>query len=399
MLKNKNILLAVCGSIAAYKAAFLTRLLIKEGAQVKIILSSDAEQFISKLTLSTLSKHQVFSKISNEEEWNNHVDLGLWADLMLIAPATANTIAKMANGICDNMILATYLSAKCPVYIAPAMDLDMWAHPSTQKNCSILLDHGNYLIDVGDGELASGLHGKGRMAEPEEIIYKISAHFNRGELALKDLKVLITAGPTREYIDPVRYITNHSSGKMGYAIAKSFAEQGAQVELISGPTSLELSHENISITAVETAQEMFEATEKKYRDQDVMILSAAVADYTPLEYSDQKIKKQNADLSIQLKKTTDIAQYLGQHKLKDQVLVGFALETNNEIEHAKLKLKKKNLDFIILNSLNDKGAGFGHDTNKISILSKDGSIKSYELKTKAAVAKDITEYFIAHCLH
>lgn len=396
MLQDKKILLGVCGSIAAYKAASLVRLLTKAGAEVKVIMTTSASDFITPLTLATLSKNPVLTQFSTSEtgEWNNHVELGLWADLMLIAPASANTLAKMANGLCDNLLLATYLSARCPVYFAPAMDLDMYQHPATKANLERLKSFGNILINAEHGELASGLVGTGRMAEPENIVKELETAFGKKK-ALSGKQVLITAGPTYEAIDPVRFIGNHSSGKMGYAIAKAAADQGAQVNLVSGPTHLSISHPNITVYQVTSAQEMFEKSKAIFKDSHLAILAAAVADYRPQQVASQKIKKQNADLNIALTKTEDIAANLGKLKTKKQVMVGFALETENEEINAKKKIESKNFDLIVLNSLNDKGAGFGHDTNKISIIDKQNKIRKFELKTKEEVAQDIVDTIIS----
>lgn len=394
MLEGKNILLGVCGSIASYKSAELTRLLVKAGANVKIVMTKDAKAFITPLTLSTLSKNQVFSEYYQADtgQWNNHVELALWADLILIAPITANTLAKFASGGCDNLLSACYLSAKCPVMFAPAMDLDMWQHPSTKKNIQTLLNYGNILIKPGKGELASGLHGEGRMEEPETIYQQVIHHFEFEQL-LKGKHILVTAGPTFEPIDPVRFIGNHSSGKMGFAIAELCAKLGAHVNLISGPVALDVHHQNIKRTNVTTAEEMLNAVDDTFADCDVCIMSAAVADYTPTEKAEQKIKKSDTEFNITLKKTTDILQYLGSIK-KNQILVGFALETEKEEEHAEIKLQKKNLDFIVLNSLNDAGAGFRGDLNKITIIKKGGEKTKYDLKSKSEVAMDIINTLI-----
>jgi phosphopantothenoylcysteine decarboxylase/phosphopantothenate--cysteine ligase len=391
MLKGKKIILAVSGSIAAYKSAFLCRLLIKSGAVVKVVMTENAKDFIPALTLSTLSKNPVFSSVSGEDGWNNHVELGLWADAMLIAPATANTLAKMANGICDNMLSAVYLSAKCPVFFAPAMDLDMWAHPSTQNNVKKIISFGNIFIDVEDGELASGLEGKGRMAEPEKIIEILSAYFAKKQ-DLIGKKVLITSGPTVEPIDPVRFISNHSTGKMGMAIAEEMAERGAEVIFVSGPVQTYPSNPNIKIIKVKSADEMYQAALSNFDNSNVIVLTAAVADYTVADYSAEKIKKKNEEgIILELKKTKDIAAELGRLKKENQFMVGFALETENFIENANKKIVSKNLDMIVLNSLRDEGAGFGHDTNKISIIEKSGSLTAYELKTKKEVSVDIVD--------
>lgn len=391
MLEGKHILLGISGSIAAYKCAALTRLFVKAGAEVKIILSPAAAEFITPLTLATLSKNPVHSQfVKNEQgEWTNHVDLALWADIMLIAPATANTLSKMANGICDNLLLATYLSAKCPIWFAPAMDLDMFLHPSTKKNISNLLSYGNQMIDAESGELASGLIGTGRMAEPEKIFETICAELIPTK-KFQNKKVLITAGPTYEAIDPVRFIGNHSSGKMGFALAEEFAKQGAHVILVAGPSKEVSNHPSIKRINVTSAAQMYDAVLLEYYNSDIAVMSAAVADYTPVQVSDTKIKKQEDHFSIELTKTKDILKSLGETKT-NQILIGFALETNNEEENALKKLKNKNLDFIVLNSLQNAGAGFGHQTNQITILKKDGSKIEYPLKSKEEVAKDIVE--------
>lgn len=386
-LKNKKILLGVTGSIAAYKAAPLIRLLIKAGAEVQVLMTEAATTIITPLTLSTLSKKEVYTSIHTESAWNNHVDLGLWADIILIAPLTATTLAKMTIGLCDNILLATYLSAKCPVLVAPAMDLDMWKHPSTQQNIEKIKSFGNHIIPVGDGELASGLVGKGRMAEPDEIVqYLIDFFNNRKELSGK--KALVTAGPTYEPIDPVRFIGNRSSGKMGIAIAEVLAMKGASVELILGPTHLSTSQSNINITQVETAQQMYEAAIRFFPKMDMAVMAAAVADYRPQEVAHQKIKKKEGGMSIPLTRTPDIAATLGANKKNNQLLIGFALETSDELANAKKKLIKKNFDLIVLNSLQDKGAGFKHDTNKVSLITAS-SITAFPLKLKKEVAVDI----------
>jgi len=389
MLKDKNIILGVCGSIAAYKAATLVRLLVKAGANVKVILTSDAANFITPLTLATLSKNPVYTQYFEEETgvWSNHVELGLWADYLLVAPASANTIAKMAKGLCDNLLTAVYLSAKCPVLFAPAMDLDMWAHESTQQNVSQLLSYGNILIPPGTGELASGLHGQGRMAEPEEILVFLEQLIKKG-LPLFGTKVLVTAGPTYEAIDPVRFIGNHSSGKMGFAIADQFAAMGAEVTLITGPTA-EKSAQQLRRIDVLSAADMLDACLREFSEAKITVMSAAVADYTPVQAAAQKIKKSEEQFQLQLKKTTDILASLGKLKTAQQILVGFALETENEEVHAKAKLIKKNLDLIVLNSLNDKGAGFKMDTNKITIFNQASEKTVFEMKSKSEVAKDI----------
>lgn len=395
MLKGKNILLGVCGSIASYKSAYLTRLLVKSGANVKVIMTNEAKSFITPLTLSTLSKNPVYSDYYNETtgEWNNHVDFGLWADYLILAPVTANTLAKLANGLCDNLLAATYLSAKCPVYFAPAMDLDMWKHPSTRENISRLERYGNIQINPGYGELASGLIGEGRMAEPEEIIAFLEAHIKK-TLPLSGKRALITAGPTYEPIDPVRFIGNHSSGKMGFALAEELSMQGAEVMLISGPSSERTISNSIVRIDVGSSGEMLNEVVRHFEESDITIMSAAVADYRPKEISREKIKKQNAEFNLELVKTTDILSELGKRKQRNQILVGFALETENEEQNAKDKLLRKNLDFIVLNSLKDKGAGFKADTNKVTIIDKNLELTTYSLKTKQEVAKDICQKII-----
>ncbi|WP_283642476.1 bifunctional phosphopantothenoylcysteine decarboxylase/phosphopantothenate--cysteine ligase CoaBC [Croceibacter atlanticus] len=391
LLSGKKVLIGVTGGIAAYKSALLVRQFIKYGAEVKVVMTPSAKDFVTPLTLSTLSKNEVFSSFFNEDDenakWNNHVDLGLWADLMVIAPATANTLSKMASGTSDNLLLATYLSAKCPIYFAPAMDLDMYKHPSSLNSFKTLQSFGNIMIPAGSGELASGLHGEGRMAEPEEIAAFIEQHLT-ASAPLLNKKVIITAGPTYEAIDPVRFIGNHSSGKMGYELAKQAAKQGAKVILVSGPSSLNISDESVTLIRVNTAQQMYDAVHKYYDSVHVGIAAAAVSDYRPKVVADQKIKKAGEEMTIVLEKSPDILLSMGQKK-KNQLLVGFALETENEIANAKKKLEKKNLDFIVLNSLNDKGAGFKKDTNKITIIDKAHNSKSFDLKSKAEVAKDI----------
>lgn len=395
MLKGRKILVGVTGSIAAYKAAIFVRLLTKAGAEVKVIMTNAAKDFISPLTLATLSKNPALSEFTKgkDGEWNNHVELGLWADLFVVAPASANSIAKMANGLCDNLLLATYLSARCPVMFAPAMDLDMYQHPSVQSNMKKLQGFGNILIEANHGELASGLVGQGRMSEPEELLEAISIFFDQNA-PLKGKKVLITAGPTYEAIDPVRFIGNYSSGKMGFAIALEAAKNGAEVTLVSGPTHLEINHPLIHIVNVKSGQEMFEACEKAYASSNINIFAAAVADYAPSYPTDQKIKKKSENFEVAMSKTIDIAKTLGAKKSKDQLNIGFALETNDELNNAKNKIEAKNFDLIVLNSLQDKGAGFGHDTNKISLIDKANNIQHFELKTKAEVAKDIIRTII-----
>ena len=395
MLTGKKILLGVCGSIAAYKSAILIRLLVKKGATVRVIMTHDAVNFITPLTLSTLSKNPVLVNYSKPEtgEWNNHVELALWADLFLIAPTSANTLAKMANGICDNLLLATYLSAKSKVYFAPAMDLDMWKHQATKANIKKLLSYSNILIQPGEGELASGLVGEGRMAEPEEIINFLVNDINK-QLPLKGIKVLVTAGPTYEAIDPVRFIGNHSSGKMGFAIADELTLLGAEVTIVTGPTNQINKNTGIERINVTSAKEMYEACLINFKKIDVCIMSAAVADYTPENIAPIKIKKKEAKFNIELKKTEDILFNLGKLKSKKQILVGFALETNDEEHFALEKLKNKNLDFIVLNSLNDEGAGFKKDTNKITIIDKDLKKTTFNTKSKEEVAIDICQKLI-----
>ena len=396
VLSGKKILLGVTAGIAAYKTAFLVRLFVKAGAEVKVILTPAAREFVTPLTLSTLSKNPVISSFTREEDdnglWNNHVDLGFWADLMLIAPATANSLSKMATGNSDNFLLATYLSAKCPVYFAPAMDLDMYKHPSTKQSFKTLTSFGNIMIPATSGELASGLVGEGRMAEPEEILKFIEDNISEN-LPLRGKKILITAGPTYEAIDPVRFIGNHSSGKMGYELAAAANRAGAQVILISGPTHLENPNEDIKLIRVQSAQEMYEAAMEHFVLADAAIAAAAVSDYRPKTVASQKIKKADENLQMELERTPDILASLGAKK-KNQVLVGFALETENEHENALGKLKRKNLDFIVLNSLNDKGAGFKSETNKISILYDDGRKSDFGLKPKKEVAEDILNELI-----
>ncbi len=398
MLSGKNILLGITGGIAAYKTTFLVRLLIKAGAQVKIIMTQSASSFVSPLTLSTLSKNPVLMDFVNDEDgsisWNNHVDLGLWADLVLIAPATANTLSKMANGTCDNLLLASYLSAKCPVYVAPAMDLDMYKHPSTKNTFTKLESFGNTIIPAESGELASGLSGEGRMAEPGNILSFLQDHLAKG-LSLSGKRVLITAGPTHEALDPVRYLGNRSSGTMGFKLAEHAANLGAYVILVSGPTSLAIDHSNIKLVRVTAAQEMYEAVHEYYDNVDYAISAAAVADYRPKTIAAQKIKKSgDGDLHLTLERTKDILKSMGERK-KNQFLVGFALETNDELQNAKSKLTKKNLDAIVLNSLQDKGAGFGSGTNKVSFIDKNLNVKAFELKNKAEVASDIWHEIIS----
>jgi phosphopantothenoylcysteine decarboxylase/phosphopantothenate--cysteine ligase len=391
MLKGKKIILGITGSIAAYKSALLVRLLVKAEAEVKVIMTSAASEFISPLTLATLSKNPVLIDFVQDKTgvWHNHVELGLWADALVIAPASANTLAKCANGLCDNLLTAVYLSARCSVFFAPAMDLDMYKHPATQNNLQKLQSFGNQLIASEYGELASGLVGEGRMAEPEHIVQFLLDFFSNSKTAkLAQKKVLITAGPTQEAIDPVRFISNHSSGKMGYALAEACAELGAEVFLVSGPTQLSVKHPNIRRENVSSAQTMYEASEKHFSQADIIILAAAVADFTPKTVANQKIKKKDGEntMLIELTKTIDIAHTLGQQKTKAQIFVGFALETENELENALNKLQRKNFDWIILNSLREAGAGFGHDTNKITLINSEGEIQEFPLQSKQALA-------------
>jgi phosphopantothenoylcysteine decarboxylase/phosphopantothenate--cysteine ligase len=390
MLSGKKIIVGVSGSIAAYKSALIVRLLVKEGAEVKVIMTAAAKDFITPLTLSTLSKNPVLSGFINDEqgEWNNHVDLGLWADALLIAPASANTISKMANGACDNLLVGAYLSARCPVFFAPAMDIDMLQHPSVGSNIQKLASFGNHQIAPGFGELASGLIGQGRMAEPEQIVDFLDQYFSQ-EKKLKGKKVLLTAGPTYESLDPVRFIGNHSTGKMGFAIAEALANEGAEVELISGPTALTISHPQIRITRVVSAEEMYQACILKFTSTEIVVLSAAVADYKPVHTAEQKIKKSGNEMTIELTQTRDIAKELGKQKKKGQLIVGFALETENERSNAQKKMISKNFDLIVLNSLNNPGAGFGHDTNQVVIFNKSGALREYSLKSKKEIAVDI----------
>ena len=390
ILSGKKILLGISGGIAAYKTAILVRLFIKNGAEVKVVMTPDAKEFITPLTLSTLSKNPVYSSFTSDDEdetWNNHVDLGIWADLILICPATANTLSKMANGNCDNLLIAVYLSAKCPVYFAPAMDLDMYKHQSTKDSIAKLLENGNILIPAETGELASGLIGEGRLAEPDSILDFIEADIIKS-LPLRGKKVLVTAGPTYEAIDPVRYISNHSSGKMGFEIAKKASDLGAEVFLISGPSHQKISTRSINLINVVSSKDMHKQVFKHYAKADIVIMAAAVSDFKPKEFSNKKIKKDNNQSKIELEKTKDILLELGSLK-KNQFLVGFALENENEIENSLKKLKNKNLDLIILNSLNDKGAGFGTETNKITIINKKQEQTNFDLKDKSEVAEDI----------
>ena len=389
MLQGKKIILGVTGSIAAYKAAHLIRLLVKEGMEVKVIMTPLAKEFITPLTLATLSRNPILVEFFNPEngDWNSHVDLGMWADAYLIAPATANTIGKMVNGVADNLLLTTYLSAKCPVFVAPAMDLDMFAHPSTKRNLDILRSYGNQIIEPAVGQLASGLEGKGRMEEPENIVQFLDDYFTPKLMSGK--KVLITAGPTYEKIDPVRFVGNYSSGKMGFALADACAKQGAEVTLITGPVNVRAKHAAINRINVESAEEMYKAVLSKFDKMDGAILCAAVADFTPVSQSDYKLKREHDNLVVELKPTLDIAAEVGKIKRHEQFLVGFALETNNEEANAKSKMERKNFDFIVLNSLQDPNSGFGFDTNKVSIIHRSGLQREYELKSKLEVADDI----------
>jgi phosphopantothenoylcysteine decarboxylase / phosphopantothenate---cysteine ligase len=397
MFKGKKILLCITGSIAAYKSILLVRQLVKAGAEVKVIMTPAARDFVTPLTLSTLSKNPVLIELFSEEAWANHVMLGRWADVMVVAPLSCNTLAKMASGQCDNLLMATYLSATCPVVVAPAMDEDMWHHPTTIANLDKLRSFGNRVIPVDKGELASGLYGDGRMAEPEAIIRFVEEEiFLEKDLAGK--KVLVTAGPTYEPIDPVRFIGNHSSGKMGIALSRELANRGAEVSLVLGPSALAVSIPGVRLQKVQTANEMYEACVAEFEDSDVAIMSAAVADYTPVAQAREKIKKTGESLTIELTKTKDILKSLGDQKKNGQILVGFALETTNEKEYALKKLENKNADLIVLNSLNDEGAGFGFDTNKITIFEKSGQQLAYERKPKQQVAKDIVDR-IVNLLH
>ena len=393
-LSGKHIVIGISGSIAAYKIASLVRLLKKAEATVQVIMTQEATQFITPLTLSTLSGNPVLVDYYDQKtgQWNNHVHIAESADLILIAPATANTMAKCAQGICDNLLQAIYLSAKSGVFIAPAMDLDMWKHPAVRKNIELLESYGNQVIPPGNGELASGLVGEGRLAEPEEIFEYIVSSFELSK-PLQGKRVLVTAGPTHEAIDPVRFIGNHSSGKMGYAVARELHKRGAEVVLVSGPTTLD-TPSGVQRIDVQSAQEMLAACQRYFSDSDITVMSAAVADYTPLEVAKQKIKKKAEDFTIELKKTTDILASLGALKKENQILVGFALETNNEMENALDKLRRKNLDFIVMNSMQDKGAGFAHDTNKVTVINKNSQVQSFDLKSKEEVAKDLCELII-----
>ena len=395
ILSGKKVLLGISGGIAAYKTPNLVRCLIKKGAEVKVVMTDSAKDFVTPLSLSTVSKNPVHSSFKSDDEdgvWNNHVELGLWADFMLICPTTANTLFKMANGNCDNLLLGVYLSCKSEVFFAPAMDLDMYKHQSTNESISKLISFGNILIPPADGELASGLSGEGRLPEPHEIVDFVEKHYTKN-LPLVGKKVLISAGPTIEELDPVRYISNHSSGKMGYSLAEIALSLGAEVKLISGPTNQSISSKNIKIVDIKTGKELYDAILNDYTNSDIVIMAAAVSDYKPIEFSEKKIKKDNNELNIKFEKTRDILFELGQNK-KNQILVGFALENNNELSHAKNKLEKKNLDLIVLNSLNDEGAGFGYDTNKITVIDYSGKVTPYKLKKKDEVANDIFKHII-----
>ncbi len=392
-MQGKKIIVGITGSIAAYKTVLLVRELVKQGAEVKLILTPAARDFVSPLSLATLSRNPVLSGLFDEQGWSNHVMLGRWADLFLVAPLSCNTMAKMAQGACDNLLLAVYLSATCPVVLAPAMDEDMWHHPSTRANLDRLKTFGNKIIPVGTGDLASGLTGEGRMAEPEQIIGYLRQYiFKEGPLQGK--KAIVTAGPTYEPIDPVRFIGNHSSGKMGIAVAKELQERGASVTLVLGPSATDLSLPGIDIVRVQTAEQMYEACRERFPAADIAVMAAAVADYTPVVTADRKIKKTGDTLSIDLKKTTDILKSLGETKREGQVLLGFALETDQEKMNALEKLEKKNADLIVLNSLNDPGAGFGKETNKITIFARDGREFPFETKSKNEVAADIVDTLI-----
>jgi phosphopantothenoylcysteine decarboxylase / phosphopantothenate---cysteine ligase len=392
MLQGKKIILGITGSIAAYKAAILVRLLVKQGAEVKIIMTTAAKDFVTPLALSTLSKNDVLSDIADNDTWANHVMLGRWADVMLIAPLSCNTLAKMASGLCDNLLMAVYLSATCPVVVAPAMDEDMWHHTSTKDNLKKISSFNNHIIPVVNGELASGLIGEGRMAEPESIVDWLNSFFSN-QLELQGKKVLVTAGPTYEALDPVRFIGNHSSGKMGIAIAAELQGRGADVTLVLGPSAIAVPA-NMEVIRVKSANEMYEACTSRFDKMDIAVMSAAVADYTPVTIASEKIKKNDGSFTIELTKTKDILKSLGEKKNSKQLLVGFALETNNEKEYALKKLQTKNADLIVLNSLNDAGAGFGYDTNKITIFDRQGKEYNFDTKSKKEVAKDIVNTII-----
>jgi len=393
MLNGKKILLGVTGSIAAYKSALLVRLLVKAGAEVRVVMTPSASDFITPLTLSTLSKHPVLSKLSLDDHWADHVALGRWADLMLIAPLSCNSLAKMATGQCDNLLMAVYLSATCPVMVAPAMDEDMWKHPATRRNLDSLRSFGHSVIPATHGELASGLVGEGRMAEPEAILELVLAHLSQAR-ELNGKRALVTAGPTYEALDPVRYIGNHTSGKMGIAIARALKERGAEVTLVAGPVTVSLDLPGIKVIKVRSAAEMLLACQSAFPDSDITVMAAAVADYTPVSVADQKIKKQAEEWSLPLQRTQDILKTLGKQKREGQFLVGFALETQHEKENALGKLESKNADLIVLNSLNDPGAGFGHDTNKVTIIDRSGKEFAFDTRSKEAVARDIVQHII-----
>ena len=394
VLSGKKVLLGISGGIAAYKTPNLVRCLIKNGAEVKVVMTDSAKDFVTPLSLSTVSKNPVYSSFKSDDDalWNNHVELGIWADFMLICPATANTLFKMANGNCDNILLATYLSCKTQVFFAPAMDLDMYKHQSTKESINKLISFGNILIPPASGELASGLSGEGRLPEPEEIVEFIDNFYSKG-LPLIGKKVLISAGPTIEEIDPVRYISNYSSGKMGFALAETALMLGAQVKLVSGPTNQSISTKKVNLIKVKTGSEMRKVILENYSDSEIVIMAAAVCDYKPKEFSKKKLKKDNKEINIKFEKTADILMELGKRK-ENQILIGFALENSEELVNAKNKLKNKNLDLIVLNSLNDKGAGFGHDTNKVTLISSSGKITPYKLKEKTEVANDIFKHII-----
>lgn len=396
-MQGKKILLGITASIAAYKAILLVRQLVKAGAEVRVVMTPAARAFVSPLVLATLSKNKVLVELADEDTWANHVQLGRWADVMVIAPLSCNTLAKMANGLCDNLLMAVYLSATCPVVVAPAMDEDMWHHPATRKNLQQLLAYGNQVIQVKTGELASGLYGEGRMAEPEEIIHYLQSTVFRGK-ALEGKKALVTAGPTYEPIDPVRFIGNHSSGKMGFALARALYLEGASVHLVTGPTSQQAVFDGITVIPVNTAQEMYDACMQVFPTMDIAVLSAAVADYRPEVVAPEKIKKSAAGLTLQLEKTPDILKTLGQTKKSSQLLIGFALETNNEASNARHKLESKQADMIVLNSLRNKNAGFGVDTNVVTLYMKDGSEYSLDVASKEVIAGEIVQHMI-HQLH